>query len=741
MNVKNNDLACIIDKYLYNFTFCLLKNIFLPSELPKEKEEKLNIIMEKINKNIIKNEKKYLNFDYSIKNFENIVNFIKGQNLIYAAEILEIILLNIFAKVINVPKDKTVNDYIYNNLTKIRDNEVYLTWFQQEKLNPKELRNLSDYINKSKMDSFLNSPFSYLLYRINLEKYNLIKITKNKNSSVMKYIYNDCIPNETLMDYIYNFIKINQKNIIDKDISYNSIMHLMNKYLIKPDKNDVSLYTDLIRRFLYSVFIYYQTKNSPLINYGKKILNQNNKKNLVSVPYSFDLSRAYVEGRYSNVIISPIRAEKRIENILIEENNLRESGMYELGKTLVFNTNIKHIDLSRSLVKSNYLDYLILGMGIFDNYSVNVLNLAYNYLNENCAKNLGRIIHKFKELKTLVLKNNDLKEGLAQFFVVLKNLYKNNETKIEKLILNKCFLDDASFVELGELLKNKYCKLKMLYIIGNNLSRSTNFLSKLKKNKILTDIYIGKNNINKENVNDINKIISNTNITSLNVYKNNITNFKDILRIISRTRLIRQDENEKNIHLLDKSKSVLKHLDISQNDSSIKSKEHIKILSKIIKETTVPILDISKILKGEFPGKMIKKYQNMNYNQEVDNLTKNLEEEKEIYKEIYKEKVNLSVDIKRINEENEDGFDYNIFNKIDKNLTVFLHDKKADSPLYLLEKANKLINEHRDEFNEINEENKENMVKKLANYIMLFKKKEELKIISKKEELYNLIIM
>ena len=138
---------------------------------------------------------------------------------------------------------------------------------------------------------------------------------------------------------------------------------------------------------------------------------------------------------------------------------------------------------------------------------------------------------------------------------------------------------------------------------------------------------------------------------------------------------------------------------------------------------------------------MIKKYQNMNYNQEVDNLKNYLEEEKEIYKEIYKEKVNLNIDIKRINEENEDGFDYNIFNKIDKNLTVFLHDKKADSPLYLLEKANKLINEHRDEFNEINEENKENMVKKLANYIMLFKKKEELKIISKKEELYNLIIM
>ena len=740
MKVKNDGLNCVIDKYLYKISFCLLKNIFLPSELPNEKEN-LNIILKKINNNLIKDEKKYLNFDYSIKNFDNIVNFIKRQNLIYASEILENILLNIFVKVMNVPKDDTVNDYIYNNLNKIRADEVYLTWFQQEKLSPEELRNLSDLINKTKIDYFLNSPFSYLLYRINFEKYNLIKITKDKNSLALKYIYKDCFPNETFMDYVYDLTKINQKTNMDQDISLNSIMHLINKCIIKPDKNDISIFTDLIKRFLYSVFIYYQTKNSPLINYGKKGLNQNNKKNLVFVPYSYDLSRAYVEGRYSNVIISPIRAEKRIVNILIEENNLRESGMYELGKTLVFNKNIKHIDLSRSLIKSSYLDYLILGMGIFDNYSVNKLNLAYNYLNENYSKNLERIIHKFKELKTLVLKNNNLKGGLAQFFVVLKKLYKNNETKIEKLILNKCFLDDASFVELGELLKNQYCKLKILYIIENDLSRSTNFLKKLKKNKILTDIYMGKNNIDKRDVNDINKIISNTNINSLNVYRNKIPNFKDILRIIYRTRLIRQDETEKNILLLQNSNSVLKHLDISNNYNSIKSTHHIKILSKLFKETTLPILDISKIFKGEYPTKFIKKFQNRNYIQEVDNLAKYLEKQKEIYKDIYQQKLNLNVDIKRINEDNEDGFDYNIFNKINKNLAIFLRDKNADSPLYLLEKANKLIDEHRDEFIEINEENKENITRKLANFIMLLKKKEELKNVSKKEELYNFIIM
>ena len=213
------------------------------------------------------------------------------------------------------------------------------------------------------------------------------------------------------------------------------------------------------------------------------------------------------------------------------------------------------------------------------------------------------------------------------------------------------------------------------------------------------------------------------------------------LRIIYRTRLIRQDETEKNILLLQNSNSVLKHLDISNNYNSIKSTHHIKILSKLFKETTLPILDISKIFKGEYPTKFIKKFQNRNYIQEVDNLAKYLEEQKEIYKDIYQQKLNLKVDIKRIDEDNEDGFDYHIFNKIKKNLGIFLRDKNSDSPLYLLEKANKLIDEHRDEFIEINEENKDNISKKLANYIMLLKKKEELKNVSKKEELYNFIIM
>ena len=83
--------------------------------------------MKKINNKIIKDETKFLSFDYSIKNFENIVNFIKSQNIIYCAEILENILLKIFVKTIKLPKDETVNNYIYNNLSKRRSEDIYLS--------------------------------------------------------------------------------------------------------------------------------------------------------------------------------------------------------------------------------------------------------------------------------------------------------------------------------------------------------------------------------------------------------------------------------------------------------------------------------------------------------------------------------------------------------------------------------------------------------------------------------------
>ena len=256
----------------------------------------------------------------------------------------------------------------------------------------------------------------------------------------------------------------------------------------------------------------------------------------------------------------------------------------------------------------------------------------------------------------------------------------------------------------------------------------------------MTEIYLGKNNLNKVDVNDINKIISNTSIKTLNIYKNKFSNFDDILRIIYRTRLIKNNENEKNlnIQLIDNSNITLQHLDISNCNKAFKSIKHIPILSKIFEETTLPILDLSKILKGELPQRFKSNSRNNKYLQELENLSKNLTEKKNKHKDIHQQIRELDVDIKRLNE---DGFDYNIFNKLDKYLSEILKDKRIKLPVYLLEISRKLIDEHINKFYEINDENKEEMAEKLANYINIKWKTEELKNLKKKEELFNLIII
>ena len=182
----------------------------------------------------------------------------------------------------------------------------------------------------------------------------------------------------------------------------------------------------------------------------------------------------------------------------------------------------------------------------------------------------------------------------------------------------------------------------------------------------------------------------------------------------------------------------MQHLYISNCNKSFKSIKHIPILSKIFEETTLPILDLSKILKGELPQRIQSNSRNYKYLQELENLSKNLTEKKNKHKDIHQQIRELDVDIKRLNE---DGFDYNIFNKLDKYLSEILKDKRIKLPVYLFEISRKLIDEHINKFYEINDENKEEMAEKLANYINIKWKTEELKNLKKKEELFNLIII
>ena len=189
-----------------------------------------------------------------------------------------------------------------------------------------------------------------------------------------------------------------------------------------------------------------------------------------------------------------------------------------------------------------------------------------------------------KGIKIHILTTNEFKKGLSSFFIVLKKLYRKKQTKLEVIYLNKCYLDDSSFFELGELLKFKYCSLKKLYINNDILPYNIHFLKKIKRNKSLTDLSLYKNNIDNSKVNDILRIINNTGIRNFNLFKNEITNISDYLRIINEKKIIK-DYNDVDYNI--NTESYSRSIKFFRNKFHIINKNYISLFSKILKENSL----------------------------------------------------------------------------------------------------------------------------------------------------------
>ena len=376
--------------------------------------------------------------------------------------------------------------------------------FKTNKFVPKELKELGDLLDidstwefNDKSKKINDCVLFNLLNYIFQEKYINVKNIKRNKKSIF-YISRGELDNQKISETIYKKLKENSITILDKDITVNSIMCIAdNLYFHNEFGRVLKTPINLIRSFLIQVFIYYQNKNSPLMKFITKT------EKYEPIPFQYDLRGACIEGRFSLIIISPIRIEPRISRILFAQNNLRECGLYEFGKAILFNKNIKVVEFNTSLLRTNYIEFLNNALGIYDNYSVEVLNISFNYLKDNCEEYLAKLITYFKGLKTINLNSNELKRGISSFLVVLKSLYRKGKINLENLLINKCLLDDASYYELGELLKSKYCKLKKLYLNFNTMPSNIKFLKKLKKNRSLTEIYINKNEIGNNDVDDI----------------------------------------------------------------------------------------------------------------------------------------------------------------------------------------------------------------------------------------------
>ena len=506
----------------------------------------------------------------------------------------------------------------------------------------------------------------------NLVIFNLLyEISKSKEKQLYLKINNN-LKNKTDSKFIYSLYNLTVNSFsISKRLSSNSITTFILE-LFPKSKKDLNL---IIRRFFIKVYIYYQNKHSNLMNYSN-ITNKDITNDVINIPFIYDLSEANIKGKFASTIIIPTRIEPRINQIILTKNDLLESGLLELSKAILFNKYIKIIDYDFSFVKTRYLEFLEFGFEIFDNFTVEDLNLSFNYLKNDCEEYLAKLVKHFKGLKTLNLQSNELKNGLSSFFIVLKNLYRKKETKLETLNLNKCFLDEISFYELGQMLKSKFCNLKKLYLNENNIPDKDSFFQSLKKNRSLTKIYLNNTNIYNKDINNINKVISMTDIRHLYLYENKINDFEKYLEIIYRTKLI--NKNNKAENWIDE--PTLINLNLSDNNNFVlKNAIYIEFLIKILKETTLNCLDISHALYVEETNDVKSIEKGNEYTKKIKEIIDILKKDSNKYIKINKDLLSNNVDRERYkNIEN-----INSFKEIEKEIFNIIKNKRAIFPPFL----------------------------------------------------------
>ena len=727
-----NNSETIINKYIYLFLIFLFKSIFLKKSNRKGKNDRLDETLSKINKNLIKDEDKFIRKEYDLKNIRNILDFTKSQNIIYCGDILENILIYIFSLGFKVDRDATFGQFLYNNIGKLRDplNYDIANMIKSEIFAQEELRNLKALLivdisfNEASNEIFNEKQKNSVLYNLLIEIYKMkYKFFWNEtNNEKVLYYINGGYFNMKIHEKIFNLLKDSSITISEQDLTANSIMCLASNLFFSGGFGKVPRASiRIVRAFLISVFIYYQNKNSPLMDYinpNKDIKDEKNTNTLACIPFTYELSGACIEGRFANIVLSPLKIEPRISNIILDKNNLRELGIYELSKLFFMNKFIKLVDLSTSLLRTSYLDLFSFGMGVFDNNTLEELDLSINFLKEGSEESLCKIISHLKGLKTLNLSSNELRKGLSQFFVVLRKLYRKGKSKLENLYLNKCIMDGESLYELGELLKCKFCKLKRLFLNGNSFPYNNNeFLKKLKKNKSLIEIYLNKNDIWNDNVEDILRIINTTGIKYLYLYKIKITDFNKFLTIIYRTKLIGNEDDRNKINL---DELFLTNLDLSNNDFSIKNPKHIELLTKIIEKTNLNCLDISHILYDVNPDRVKKIKENLNYRTKVEALKKILEDNRNNYLNNARN-LNINMIDKRRNENIKDE---EILKKYDNEINYIITNERAKHPVFLDKAARKLLNDKENEEILKNGNEFQNMLRKLKKY-MIYKRAEK----------------
>ena len=620
-NLKNNEL----NEFNYS----------LKRELQEYKLDEISFIkeIETYNNKIDNNHK--ISFEYSLNNFINIIIFLENNiiNKDFLGDIVEFLFIIAFQFFFKFEKEYCINFYFYNNFSKLSSIENLEKIGINKNLikNNEELYNyFGNYKEEKKNDNNINQLYINSFNKLNFENNFIINnLPYEPDSSFINELYNI----STLSKAIIPFIYINQY------IYFKKLKYSLN-LLLKTNKNELTN----IREYYYELLksIYHAPKIS-YINFFKLALLVYQIKNseymkLVNIPFNYNFNTAYNNINNSQFLINGIKFDKRINIITFCTNKLGDIGMFEFGKNLCFNENIKEIDFSNMNINSLNLNFLIKGIFLNELKNIKEFNLSNNNL-EKGGLYIAKILQIFINLEVLNLSKCNLKSEMKPILLQIKNLYSNQNYLLKKLNILSNDICHGSIYLLGDIIKIKNCQLKILSCGYSNFNNKAGkyFLNCLLKNNNLEELYMYKSGFDDKYYPYFRNLIIISNLNILSIYHNNIKNFETILKLISLTKkIIIKIDNKKDEKFIINN-NILFKFDISDNpiNNEFITKDDINLLKDICKNSGLALLNMSHMIYGKNNGIPNNIYQSNKFQKEEYELLQIIKERKVHFKILY----------------------------------------------------------------------------------------------------------
>lgn len=511
-----------------------------------------------------------IDFEYTVNNFENIIKYTKRISKNYWNVILEKIILMILANKTEIESSLTLNLFVFDNQKNLREKKYQINVFKEMVSSLKEKKIV---ISPEVLDLLIKKPSE----EENQNKQeNLNKINEKLSECPLIYLIKELF---------------NQKN----ENIRNNISSQENELL---KKNQSLTNFEILEEYFCSAFILNRVMTSFL------------KKKLTRIPFSYDLSLALIEEKYSLSMLIPIECDSGIKQITLTQNTLGDVGNFELGRLLFLNSSINEVDISQTKISTKNLANFIKGI---DSHFVNnedkvlknitYFNLSSNYLDSTSGPLLAALLQKMPNLKTLILNRNKLGDASGCLFSELDKLYRLGKTELERLVMGNCNISPDSILKLAKLVKSHKCGLKSLVLNYSDFGNweGEKFLKSMQYNKSLEELYLYCCELNGNNINNICNMINFSNINVIYFFRNKISNINNILKIIGLTE--GDFSSSQNIHnYFDQSNLI--NMDVSHNEQLFLYNKHIKFLSDcLLKNCGLKIIDLLGIVKADFKNR------------------------------------------------------------------------------------------------------------------------------------------